>query len=122
MPVSWRIADGLVRLESSETATFDEWRGAVDAALADPAFRPGMGVVHDWRKQQAALSTEEVRKRASYAEHLAELGVTRWAILVARNADYGMGRVGQAITDGVQLRAFRDQVEAEAWARGASQA
>jgi hypothetical protein len=121
VPVSWRIANGLVHLESSEGATFEEWRDAVDAAWADPAFRDGMGIVHDWRKLRAGLPTPEVEKRSEYlAANAARFGRTRWALLVDSAAAYGMGRMAETLTGtGTGLRVFRDPAEAEAWARGA---
>src|SRR5712692_10463338 len=45
MPVSWHISEGIVRLESSESVTFAEWKAAVDAALAHGDYGPGMGVL-----------------------------------------------------------------------------
>jgi hypothetical protein len=120
MPVSWRIMNGLVYLESDEAATFEEWRDAVDAALADPAVRPGMGIIHDWRKHRTSLPSAEVKKRAEYvARNAARFGQTRWALLVDSSVGYGMGRMAEALTGlGAALRVFRDPVEAEAWARG----
>jgi hypothetical protein len=38
--VSWSVGIAVL-LESDEQATFQEWQAAVDAALKDPAFRPG---------------------------------------------------------------------------------
>ena len=120
MPVSWQIVDGLVHLESDEAATFEEWRDAVDAALADPAWRPGMGILHDWRKHRTSLPSAEVAKRSAYLAHnAARFGQTRWALLVDSSASFGMGRMAETLTGaGTRLRVFRDPVEAEAWARG----
>ena len=120
MPVSWQIRNGLVRLESDEAATFEEWRDAVDAAIADPAFRAGMGIIHDWRKHANALPTAEVSKRSEYlARNAARFGRTRWALLVDNSVGYGMGRMAETLTgSGAVVRVFRDPVEAEAWARG----
>jgi hypothetical protein len=42
MPVSWRISQRVVFLESTGKPTFAEWRAAVDAFLADPDYAPGM--------------------------------------------------------------------------------
>ncbi len=120
MPVSWRIMNGLVYLESDEAATFEEWRGAVEGAIADPAFQPGMGIIHDWRKHRTLLPSAEVLKRSEYlARNAARFGRTRWALLVDTRAGYGMGRMAETLTgSGAALRVFRDAVEAEAWAHG----
>ena len=46
MAVSWRIADGLVRLESDETSNLDEWKAAVDefVQLAKTTRQEGTGL------------------------------------------------------------------------------
>lgn len=118
MPVTWRITDGLLWLESDGDASFDEWREAVEAALRHPDHRPGMGVLHDWRGLRAAPSAEELHPRASYAKRL---GPRRWAVVVEGQAGYGMGRMAEILTEPmpVELRVFQDIREAEAWARGA---
>jgi hypothetical protein len=120
MSVSWRIADGLVWLESDEAATFEEWRGALEAALADPEFRAGMGVLHDWRRHRGVMPSAEVLKRSEYlARNAARFQRIRWAVVVASNAGFGLGRMAEVLTEpGAALRVFRDPVEAEAWARG----
>ncbi len=117
MPVAGRISEGIVRLESSETVTFAEWKAAVDAALASPDYRPGMGVLHDQRRLRDAPSAEEGRARAAY---VVAQGIRRWAVLVATDVQYGMARLGDAYSSGTstEIQAFRDPAEAEEWARG----
>ena len=116
MPVSWRISEGAVVIVSDEQATLAEWKAAVDAALADGDYRPGMGVLHDQRRLRDAPSAEEGRARAAY---VAWRGMRRWAVLAGSDAAYGMGRMGEGISSGTatEIRAFRDPAEAEAWAR-----
>lgn len=120
MGVSWRIADDIVLLESSEDATFPEWRAAVDAFVAHPDYRPGMGVVHDWRPLRRVPPTAEIEARAKYArENASSFGLARWALVVSGLASYGMGRMAEALTDDspVHLRVFRDLDEAKSWVR-----
>ena len=116
MPVSWHISEGLIRLESSGSVTFAEWKAGVDAALASTDYRPGMGVVHDQRRLRDAPSAEEGRARAAY---VVALGIRRWAVLVGSDVQYGMARLGDAHSSGTstEIQAFRDPAEAEAWAR-----
>lgn len=116
MPISWRISDGLVRLESHGDVAFDEWKAAVDAALAHPDHRPGMGVLHDWRGMRTSPSTAEIEARARYG---AGLGPIRWALVVPSDVGYGMGRMAEILTERppIELRTFRDLGEAEAWLR-----
>jgi hypothetical protein len=120
VPVSWRIFEDVVYLESDEGATFEEWRDAIDAAWADPAFQAGMGIVHDWRKLRTALPTAEVEKRSDYlARNAARFGRTRWALVVDSTSGYGMGRMAETLAgSGAVVRVFRNHGEAEAWARG----
>jgi hypothetical protein len=116
MPVSWRISDGLVFLESDDPVTFAEWQAAIDAALANKDYRPGMGVLHDQRRLKRAPSIEEGKARVHF---VAGRGIRRWAVLAAGDATYGMGRMGEALSASttVEIRAFRNPAEAEAWAR-----
>jgi hypothetical protein len=120
MPVSWRITEGFVRLESSGPVGFAEWKAALDAALASPDYRPGMGILHDQRQLPDAPSTEEGKSRAAY---VVARGIRRWAVLVATDVQYGMARLGDAHSAGTatEIQAFRDPAEAEAWARGGSE-
>jgi hypothetical protein len=117
MPISWRVADGLVWLESEGLVPFEEWRAAVDAALKHPDYRPGMGVLHDWRGLHEPPEAADIRSRAEYG---AKLGRIRWALVVSSDVGYGMGRMAEILTETplIELRAFKDIAEAEAWARG----
>jgi len=121
MPISWRISEGLVRITSIGEVPFEDWRAAVDAALSDPDYRPGMGVVHDWRGLQETPSAPEIRARGEYG---AKLRAMRWALVVQSDAAYGMGRMSEVLAavlaepPPIELRVFRSKVEAVAWARG----
>jgi hypothetical protein len=121
MPISWRIVDGVVFLKSIGSATFEEWRAAVEGFLAHPDHKPGMGVVHDWRGLGEAPLPSDIRTRADYVKrHASSLARPRWALVVTEGVNYGMGRMAEGLVDGssVELRAFRDLAEAEAWVRG----
>jgi hypothetical protein len=45
MPVSWRISEEIVWLESAEPVTFEEWKAAIDGALRGPARDSQVGSV-----------------------------------------------------------------------------
>jgi hypothetical protein len=117
MPISWRICEGFVRLESEGLVPFEEWRAAVDAALKHPNYRPGMGVLHDWRGLREPPEAADIRARADYG---AQLGRIRWAVVVSSEVGYGMGRMAEILTGDplIELRVFRDIGEAEAWIKG----
>lgn len=121
MPVSWRIENGLVWLESTEPSAFEEWRAAVEGFLAHPDYRPGMGAIHDWRQHQSGLPTGEIRARSHYiVRNAAIFGTMRWALVAPADVAYGMGRMAETLTAAhpLELRTFRDMAAAEAWVRG----
>jgi hypothetical protein len=121
MAVSWCV-DAVVLLESDEHATFQEWTAAVAEALADPGFRPGMGVVHDLRRMTRVPTPAEARARVDFlVARSRALQVSRWAIVVAGAAHYGMGRLAEFHADkmpGQGFRVFRELEPALAWASG----
>jgi hypothetical protein len=118
MPVSWRISEGIVWLESSEPVTFAEWTAAIDGALAQKDYKPGMGMLHDQRRMKHGPSIEEAHKRVAF---VAARGIRKWAVLAESADSYGMGRVGEALSNGTAtaIRAFRDPDAAAAWLREA---
>jgi hypothetical protein len=122
MPVSWRLADGLVRLESDDPVTIDEWRSAVDGFSSHPDYRHGMSVIHDRRRRSTVVTTKEIRERAEFLTSRAgSLGSTRWAIVAVRDVDFGMARLEEALlgrVPSVDFALFRDPATAEKWARG----
>ena len=90
----------------------------MESILADPRYKPGMGVLHDWRRRTRVLDAAEIEARSS---HLAgsRFPPMRWALLVERAVDFGMGRMAEALLDAsdIELRVFQDPAEAEAWVR-----
>jgi hypothetical protein len=122
MPVSWRIEEGVAFLESDEMSTVEDWKIAIEALVADPAWVPGTGLVHDRRRLRRTPDPREVRAAVDYVgAKQAVLGRARWAIVVSSPAGYGMARVGEALLDAshIMLRTFYDLDSAEAWVRGA---
>ena len=130
MPVSWRISEGVVFLVSDEQVTLDEWTSAIDSALASGGYRPGMGVVQDWRRTKGIPGAKVVRLRVDVLVGRAMArGVNRWAIVVAGDARWdivitgdawrGRDRTGEPPggRGSVEFRVFKNQAEAEAWAR-----
>src|SRR5258708_16253562 len=95
MPVSWRISEEIVWLESAEPVTFEEWKAAIDGALASKGYRPGMGILHDQRQLKRGPSIEEGRARVSF---VASRGIRKWAVLADSPDRYRMGLVGHALS------------------------
>lgn len=119
MPIAWQIRDGLVRLETTDAWTIDEWKTAAEAFIADPGFRPGMGIVND-RRQARAPTTQEVKAVVAFAQARSSgIGKARWAAVAADSANYGMSRMAQFLLEGtsVTLGVFRDPDDAETWVR-----
>lgn len=117
MPVSWHISEGTVFLESDEHATLDEWKAAIDAALANSDYEPGMGVLHDTRLTKHFPSIDEAKERVAFVERR---GIRRWAVLAESPLGLGLARMGAGMSAGasIDIRAFNDSTEAEAWASG----
>jgi hypothetical protein len=117
MPVSWHFSDGILFVESDEQATLDEWKAAIDGALANSDYEPGMGVLHDTRLTKHFPSIEEAKERVAFVQRC---GIRRWAVLAGSQLGYGLGRMGEGLSSGTstQVRAFKDPAEAEGWARG----
>lgn len=121
MPVAWSIDGGIVRLISDEEATFAEWRDALYAALASPGNRAGMSIWHDVRRMRRVPTALEAQQRVDILARCTMLyKVRRWATTADRDAVYGIGRMGEALTSiaNGEFRIFREPVEAEEWARG----
>ena len=99
----------------------DEWEAFLDGVLADPAFEPGSGVLDDRRGVKEVPSRPDVERMARWmGDRGAQLGSTRWAIVVADDspAAFGMARVTEALTSRLKItvRAFTDYETAIAWA------
>jgi hypothetical protein len=121
MGVAWRLAEGLVRMETVEPHTFEEWRSAVNSFVEDPEFMEAAGVLHDVRGLRHPVPMTELTARVDFlSSRFRGLPQKHWGILTANEAIYGLGRVAEALIHGspsIDLRPFRDPVEAEAWVR-----
>jgi hypothetical protein len=123
MPVSWRLADGVVFLEGDEAATFDEWREAVVAALPIAHAQCVDVVVHDLRRMTRVPSLQETTARVQVLVRQSRtFGIKRWASVVSGPANLAMAQTAEMLGAGalVEYRVFEDAAEAEAWARGGS--
>lgn len=122
MPVAWRVENGLVWLES-EQGSFDDWKAAVDAFLAHPDYRTGMGIIYDRRKLRRAPGVDELKIALAFVQsRRSKIGMARWALVVGSPAEFGMGRMAQILIGEteVRIRAFFDPQEAEMWVRGST--
>jgi hypothetical protein len=124
MPVSWRLEDGVVFLDSDEGATYDEWKEAVEAALPVARTEHAYAVVHDLRRMARVPSLKEANARVQLLLRQSKMfGIRRWASIVSGPDNLGMGQTAEMLGAGesVEFRIFEDAAEAEAWARVGSQ-
>jgi hypothetical protein len=101
--------------------SFAELREAVDEAVEDPKFEPGMNFLWDHEPNRSnTASIQYLRRTLHYLQLLAEgIGPHSWAIVGHTAAEFGRGRVLEAMSDGtnVTIRAFRSCEAAEEWLR-----
>jgi hypothetical protein len=111
----------LVSLLWRDFPTLAEVRHVVDEAVADPKFERGMNFLWDHVPDRSNTATiQYLRRTLHYLQLLAEgIGPHCWAIVGHSAAEFGRGRVLEAMSDGtnVTIRAFRSCEDAEAWLR-----
>jgi hypothetical protein len=120
--ISWDGDPENVRVTTSGKVTveaLDEW---VQAALADPRYRPGMLVLADHRNSDwAHLTTDQVRRRVDLIALDADRIVGhRVAWVVGKKIDYATGLLMQAFGAGrinFEWEVFDDIDRARAWLR-----
>jgi hypothetical protein len=121
MPVTYRYEpDNIVVFTFSDPVTVDEWRAAIVASLADPAYTPEMRVLSD-RRTATAPETVFVHQVATIVRANPELFTQHpCAILVGSSdaAAYGMARMKEILVDTIptgRIRTFRNYHDALAW-------
>lgn len=101
---------------------FADWVAAVEVLLSDSAWQSGFGVVSDWRQATSEPDLEFVRAFVAFLATNNARGLGRWVTVVdpSSPAIFGMGRMGEALTDniGIEFRVVTDFAEALRWAGG----
>ena len=120
MPISYQIdrRNSIVRVRPTGSIEFDEIATTVEQLLRDPSLQPGMNVLSDHSELRSVASTQLVRSSVPLLQRLAErLGSFKCAVVVPRDASYGMARMAEAYarSTAVEIRAFRVRDEAESW-------
>ena len=96
-------------------------REVVEEAIADPEFHPGMNFLWDRKPGEPNTATiDYLREAVYYLQVMAEdIGPHAWAIVTHNAADYGRGRMLEAMSDQgkVTIRAFPSRGDAEEWLR-----
>lgn len=111
---------GIVVLTYTRQPTFSEWAKAMKKVLADPDYRPGLGILSDRRKVGGTADPPTVQAMADWVHaHRDRFANCRWAVVVSPDAvaEYGMARMGSMLFEpaGIELRAFTDYADAVAW-------
>jgi hypothetical protein len=120
MPVRYRYApDGILVVRFLEPVTFEEWRTAFDAVLADPAYSPDVRILSD-RRAAGPLNREFVERLidtlldspALLARHPVAIVVTPEQ---ANARD--MGRLQELLlkNSAARIRTFDSYLDALAW-------
>jgi hypothetical protein len=111
----------LVRATVRGDFTADEMLGCVTGAARE-AGEPGWNILSDHREIGEPATREQLEQLVG---HLAVLRRyfhgSRWAVVVARPASYGMMRMLQVLAERVPMtvRVFVDAARGERWALGA---
>jgi hypothetical protein len=118
---SYRIHEGLsvVLFEGQGALSYERWSAGVDAALADPAFRPGFRFISDRRRMDASRTDRRFADATLFLRsRAAQLGAIRWAVLIGENDPaYTLVRATAVLAQSsvVQLEPFTDLDEALEW-------
>lgn len=109
---------GRIRAEVWGKVTAGEIVAAIDRSVHDPDFEPGLSVLSDHRRIERPLTTRQAKLTAAHLESLSRyLAGTRWAVVTASPASFGMIRMLAVLAERVPMtiRAFPTLEEAEAW-------
>jgi hypothetical protein len=123
MPVEYRIDQehSLVRLEVSDPLDLEQIAETVRRLLTEPGLRAGLSLLSDHSKLEFIATTALVRSMPPLLIQLGQrLGPFRCAVVVPRDASYGMARIAEVVTEAspAEVRAFRSLEEAETWLAG----
>jgi hypothetical protein len=112
---------GIVRLDYRDSPDWPEMHQVLEAVLADPAHRPGMGILADRSAVVTPQTVGYIRQLTLFVrKHQPEFGNARWALVVRDAASHGMGRLAQVFGDDIptmELELFTDAAEALEWLR-----
>src|SRR5438477_9912571 len=114
MPITWTVdpAERIVSLVYEGDPAFEDFRRAMDGVLADPGYRVGFNFLVDRRRSSEAQTAAYIHAAAAYVEaHIEQLRGSRWAALVKNLTEYGMVRMGQAVTSTlpIEVASFEDE-------------
>ena len=111
---------GLIAFTADGKIGVEQIIDALEKMFDDPGFRKGADVMWDFRQAQIEITdSNEVRKMISYMKKNVDRRGTgyRLALIVARDTDYGIGRMYEAYSEGLYytVKTFRNESEARSW-------
>jgi hypothetical protein len=120
MPITHHIdkRKGIIFAEVVGDFTLEDILNTIDSAVSDPAFRPGFKVLSDHRKIGEPATMAQMEGMAACLKGLSNaFGGTKWAMVVSKEASYGMMRMLSVLVEDVPivLRVFWDMEEALKW-------
>ena len=121
MPISYRLDRPARLIRSTVEGDFSaaEMLSCVSEAVHE-AGEPGFNIVSDHRLIGEPATRDQVELLVDHLTTLQRfVRGSRWAVIVAKPASFGMMRMFAVLAERVplQVRVFMDAAEAEAWAR-----
>ena len=121
MPVSYRLDAGVLHIQAVGQYEAAEVPRTFLAGLADPACPRPVALLVDVRESEmvATRRPEQIREVAEFLAPYVERIAGRCAVVVSRDSQFGMARMGAVYSEqvGVEANVFRSEDEAVAWLR-----
>jgi hypothetical protein len=120
MSIEYRIDPENRRISISIVGDF-AFSEAVDVlkrVTTSPDFEPGFDILSDHTQIGRAIGVEEAKDLVAMLRPLADrLRGTRWAVATSRIDSFGMMRMLSGLAESIplEIRAFHNMEEAEAW-------
>jgi hypothetical protein len=127
MAVTYRIdpRERIVYITVMGKSPFDEWEGAIQRVMADPAYSKGFNFLTDRRGQTEVPGPDFTLKVLRLlVSHTSEMGRYRWAAVTPWPAPFGTLRMFSILAEEADIRieAFDDFEEARRWLLGGAAA
>ena len=120
MPITFRIdkKSGIVFTTMEGTVSISEIIDGLQELMTHPDFSPGLNGLVDMRNSTVNSTPEEVKRIAELmTSHREEIGISRSAVVVSKDAIFGMARMFQVFAEksSIKTQLFRDIDEARQW-------
>ncbi len=109
------IERGLVRYTGTGSVTLGEMLEATRKTFADPSYPVPTRAFWNVSQAHLLLSAEDMGVLLQFVAENRPEGPGRVAILVARDLEFGLGRMFGSMANGLDTSVFRTEEEALAW-------